>query len=701
MKFNLKLSMATVFLLASTLELSAEETHTLDSSVISASGFEQDIKDAPASISVITSEELNSRPVKDIGEAIQEIPGVDVTMNKTGTYDYSIRGFGSAYTLVLIDGKRQSVANGFYANGFDGSESGYMPPLSMIERIEVIRGPASTLYGTDAVGGVINIITKKMSNEVSGSVSLDTQLQQHPDLYGNAGGMNGYISAPLIQDKLSVSARIKYYGKNESSHLWPTIPFNNGVQRPANFQIPAHSPGKLTALNIGGRINFVLDASNSFYFDYEHYDNNIVTRSTSGQAVRSDRVIKKDNFVGNYDGNFAFGSINSYAQYGRTWDKDLTSQIIVGETKAVLPFDLGAAGNLVGSFGVRADYEVLTDDTAGSRGTTNLLQGQNIDQITFALYGEGEYFITEDLILTTGLRWVYSDLFKSEFTPRIYGVYHITDDIIIKGGVAKGYKTPQAKQIKRGKVSTSTAGTDVYGNPELKPEESINYELGVDFNLFDYANYTITGFLTNFENQISTELVDIGGILPSGQACTTTQCSYQINLGKTQAKGIEFSFKSARFYGFSLGSNYTFVENTYTDGVTNVLGGTRVENKPKHIVNATLDHKAGNFNSFIKFRGRYNTIARAKGGGDRPLTNIYGARIEKYKPFYTFDLGTAYKIDKHSTLSFVIYNLLDKDFFDPIATGRDAATGNPSGYANLYQDYTEGRSFWMHYKYDF
>ncbi|BDL87554.1 hypothetical protein THJ076_03000 [Campylobacter jejuni] len=77
-----------------------------------------------------------------------------MTMNKTGTYDFSIRGFGSSYTLVLIDGKRQSVANGFYDNGFSGSESGYLPPLSMIECIEVIRGPASTLYGSDAVGGV-------------------------------------------------------------------------------------------------------------------------------------------------------------------------------------------------------------------------------------------------------------------------------------------------------------------------------------------------------------------------------------------------------------------------------------------------------------------------------------------------------------------------------------------------------------------
>ncbi|KQH71130.1 hypothetical protein UC80_08615, partial [Campylobacter coli] len=84
-------------------EIKAEEQYQLDDVVVSASGFEQDLVDAPASISVITKEELSKKPIKDIGEAISDIPGVDVTMNKTGTYDFSIRGFGSSYTLVLID----------------------------------------------------------------------------------------------------------------------------------------------------------------------------------------------------------------------------------------------------------------------------------------------------------------------------------------------------------------------------------------------------------------------------------------------------------------------------------------------------------------------------------------------------------------------------------------------------------------------
>ncbi|EAL3290323.1 TonB-dependent receptor [Campylobacter jejuni] len=89
-----------------------------------------------------------------------------------------------------------------------------------------------------------------------------------------------------------------------------------------------------------------------------------------------------------------------------------------------------------------------------------------------ALYGENEYFITDDLIFTTGLRYIYSNLFDSEFTPRIYLVYHLNDNIAFKGGVSKGYKTPSAKQLTNGYYNYAN-GNALFGNPDLKPEESI------------------------------------------------------------------------------------------------------------------------------------------------------------------------------------------------------------------------------------
>lgn len=106
-----------------------------------------------------------------------------------------------------------------------------------------------------------------------------------------------------------------------------------------------------------------------------------------------------------------------------------------------------------------------------------------------------------------------------------------------------------------------------------------------------------------------------------------------------------------------------------------------------------LNYERGKFSSYIKTRARLDTIAKAKGGGNGSLP------WQKYKPFYIVDLGINYKINKQSSLSFVVQNLFDKNFFDPQVT--KWAGANPAGYANRYQDYTEGRSFWLSYKYDF
>ncbi|WP_096026889.1 TonB-dependent receptor plug domain-containing protein [Campylobacter lanienae] len=138
----------------------ANESAVLDKSVVSASGFAQSIKDAPATISIIDGDEIQNRPIRDLGDIVQDIPGVSTEISKTGSSAIKMRGMASKYTLILVDGKRINMDAAFDGNGFD-STSGFLPPVSMIEKVEIIRGPASLIYGSDAMGGVINIITKK------------------------------------------------------------------------------------------------------------------------------------------------------------------------------------------------------------------------------------------------------------------------------------------------------------------------------------------------------------------------------------------------------------------------------------------------------------------------------------------------------------------------------------------------------------
>ena len=122
----------------------------------------------------------------------------------------SIRGLPSDYTLVLVDGKRLNQnSSGARPNGFGDVDTNFIPPMAAIERIEVVRGPMSTLYGSDAMGGVINIITRKVSQEWMGQITLDGTAQGD-NRYGNNYGSAFYLSGPIATDKLGLTVRGLY-----------------------------------------------------------------------------------------------------------------------------------------------------------------------------------------------------------------------------------------------------------------------------------------------------------------------------------------------------------------------------------------------------------------------------------------------------------------------------------------------------------
>ncbi|RYZ65676.1 MAG: TonB-dependent receptor, partial [Proteobacteria bacterium] len=195
-----------------------DATPVLSEVVVSASGFEQAIKEAPASISVITRAELEQKRFNSLSEALSDVEGIDVgaAAGKTGGLNISIRGMPSDYTLILIDGRRQNSAGNITPNGFGETQTNFIPPLSAIERIEVIRGPMSTLYGSDAMGGVINIITRKVQTKWAGSLTLDKTIQEMPE-FGNTSNANIYASGPLVENLLGLALRGAVFDRSASN----------------------------------------------------------------------------------------------------------------------------------------------------------------------------------------------------------------------------------------------------------------------------------------------------------------------------------------------------------------------------------------------------------------------------------------------------------------------------------------------------
>src|SRR5690554_7062559 len=181
----------TLALLAASVALANQQSVRLADTVVTAAGFEQKVTDAPASISVISQEDLQRHRYSNLAQALDGVEGVDIRQGtgKTGGLNISLRGMPSEYTLILIDGRRQNPGGDVTPNGFGDTNTSFMPPMSAIERIEVIRGPMSTLYGSDAIGGVVNIITKKVSNEWGATASIDHVFQEDSD-YGESSRIN-------------------------------------------------------------------------------------------------------------------------------------------------------------------------------------------------------------------------------------------------------------------------------------------------------------------------------------------------------------------------------------------------------------------------------------------------------------------------------------------------------------------------------
>jgi len=182
--------------------------------VITATGFEQTVKDAPASISVIPREQIEKGAFRDLTNVLQNVQGVAVT-GKAGQEDIFIRGLPGSYTLILVDGKRQSTREA-RTNGNSGYEQSFIPPAAAIERIEVVRGPMSSLYGSDAMGGVINIITRKVPDKWTGSLTIDGTANQH-SRYGNTAQASYYLAGPLAPERIGMQIWGRGLGRQEDS----------------------------------------------------------------------------------------------------------------------------------------------------------------------------------------------------------------------------------------------------------------------------------------------------------------------------------------------------------------------------------------------------------------------------------------------------------------------------------------------------
>lgn len=679
---------------------------SLDEIVVTASGFEQAIREAPASISVITRDELQTKPVHSLADALVDVEGVDVGvgLDKTGAPQISLRGMPASYTLILVDGRRQNSSGNVTPNDFGSTANNFIPPMSAIERIEVIRGPMSTLYGSDAMGGVVNIITRRIGQDWSGNLTLETTLQGD-DAFGDTVGGNVYLHGPVVSDVLGIALRGGRYRRDSATIRYDNL--NGGEVTP----IMGANPTEYDNRNAGLRLNLALGQHHDLWLDvsanrqeYDNSDGQLGTLGTGGYAgaLRFNR----DQALLAWDARFGFGGLEaSYLRsrtetIGRTVPpgvpgagqaRALENENRVFDTKLVS--ELGAHKLTVGGQHWQAE---LRDGVAPAP----------FEFTQWALFAEDEWRLTDALNLTLGARHDDHDTFGSHLSPRAYLVWNASENWVVKGGYSEGYKTPNVEQLTPGINGFGGQGTiPLIGTPGLKPETSATSEIGVYYAGATGISASVTLFNNDFDDKIA------AGTPVNNCAFGVTQANYtagnystagcldlgffpraatfgqSVNIDKAVTRGGELAVRVPLASDWALGANYTYTESEQKSGPAR---GQPLTNTPRHMLNANLQWQASAaLNVFV--RGEYRS-ERYRG------TGAAQDQLGDFKPYSQFHLGARYVINDSVSVNAALYNVFDKDFVDylPYISNPTAPPASQTwAYANTRSTSESGRRLWL------
>lgn len=624
--------------------------------VVTASGYEQNLIEAPASISVVTAEELKLKSYTDVTDALKHVAGVQI-MGGGVEQSILIRGMTADYTLFLIDGKPAQRNEAFGLNGAQaGSPINFLPPIEAIERIEVIRGPASSLYGSDAMGGVVNIITKKVINEWNASVTSEYSYAPSSNKVNEDGFQTSfYINAPLITDTLSLQLTGSFMNQDESE-------FVGGGDSAASD--PAYKKK-----NVGSKLGWKLDDKNTFTFGHNY---TLQERThTPGKSLAEDgtesynRSVRNDYFIthdGRYDG-FQWSSYLNYdaarnpSRVNATTGNGIAYDVLTANSQGTYFFDKHTV-----SGGITYKEENLED------GATNGLREPvvpdanaivKMDRYQYSAYLEDNWSLLQDLTLTLSGRYDNNEKFGSNFSPKAYAVYNLTDNVVLKGGVTSGFRAPTLRQSATDFGSTSMGGV-IIGNPELKPEKSLNYEMAVAFtdDSRDFIT-SVTVYQTDFKNKINRT----GRVCLQNEECVyngTTYPAHQYgytayeNVDKAELRGAEWTIDYTITDSLKYRHSYTY---TSTEQKTGTYAGEPLNDLARHMFNASLNWETSDtVTLWVQTNYRSKTTGRWQTGTSGSSSNGI-----KYPGYGFIDLGAVFRPKDNISLKAGVYNVTNKE----------------------------------------
>lgn len=642
--FTRKPLAAAVAIICSSVAFSAvaemDEPQTDEQMVVTATRTETSLKQAPASMSVITAEDIENSPGITLADIVAEATSVESDLDSTraGRQMISIRGMEADYTLIMINGRRLSSASAIIrGNDFDLSTI----PAETIERVEIIRGPMSALYGSDGMGGTINVITKAPVNDWSSSLSTDITTPND----GKGGQQHSVgltTSGALIEDELFARFSIN----QTSRDAWQPYTGTHSA---------GHDREDVTALegrdtiSLLGTLSWHMTENQTLDLDlgYSDDERDTVAEHATG-SNESNAKVKRNSQALTHSGFWGWG--DTQVRYSRENVIDKNAADVGSSTRDVEELTqileasattyLGESHTL--TFGVDYQLSELSNEENIASGSTDAYQG--------ALFVQDQWVMNEKLTATLGGRLDKHELYGEEFSPRLYLVHQTTNNLVIKGGAGKAFKAPTLTQNQSDYTVASCKGwCDLIGNEELKPETSWNYELAA---LYSQPNWSVEGAV--FRNEIQ-DLIERGdtecrsggtwggngvGCVDGGGSFISNGTRSYTNVSEAVVQGAELAGQYQIAEQWDVSGNYTFLDTE--DKST----GEELLERYKHSGLVKLNWNPNyDLSTFVSARYR----------GERKIDSDI-----TQSAYTTLNIGTVYHVNDDVRLRAGITNLTDE-----------------------------------------
>lgn len=613
---------------------SAEEMQTfeMDEFVVTAARTETRLVDTPANISVVGAEQIEAKKYQDMGEVLKDVSGVTVLDTGVGTKEKMIKLNGDDRVLILVDGRRVGTDMGSNAGGRGSVDMNQLPDTSMIERVEVLKGAGGALYGSEAVGGVINIITKK-ADMTNGKVSLG---------FGSFGAEDKKIMYSAKQGKTGVTVSASQYEQDYYKYR------DSKTNTTKRWDYPTDFENKKFSLNLTQEITETTNLTVGF--DYSKYEG----MSPSYAKVNDwTTLFKQDKETQNIYAKYDWVINNDDQGYIQFYHNELEYNNI----SLINPVwnDTTYVYDNVDSFGFMKEKANGLDiqQAVTTSDTNKLVVGASWRESDVTAKGDNAYHESIDnTAVFVSDTWEFAPTWTLNAGVRYDDHSHAGDDTTMSAGLNKKLDENSHIYFNWSEVFRAPTTDDLFyngtmngaifkGNPNLKPETGETWTIGYATKINDRTDFSVNYFESDLKDAIWWDTY--------GESKTVW------NIDEQNKRGMEVTLNHELNDNVTLNATYTYLRvEDYKDG-----GYVRDRNYYPNVYRVGVNYKDGKWDGNVWLRS---------GRGCETNVLLMGSPRYLDNDFMTVDMTVTYKASDDFSIYAKAYNLFNEAYTDYVGS---------------------------------